>query len=462
MPFRSKSRYKAPLKESEKPENSDAMSAANNDGSVAKLPVAMPALENGSPPALKDAEGTSDFTTDAAVVNVEKESHAKEATDMGTTQGTVQVLAKAAEPEPEEDNEAVAELHAAALREDIQRIKLLLSRRHVPVDALNETGETAGICAARAGCAVACAALLDGHANPLARDISANYFSDGIWPDERTPDKMGKSKIPQPNALAGRTLIYHLRVAKCFDKVIAHVFPMTRVALVRAMADAIQRFHQKSALIVAARQGSVDLAAMLLTHSATSSALIAPAAEWGNQLNADGSPVIFGCERASERGTALLAACSNRHWRCAEVLLMAGVPRTSIDATRDSTGRGVIHITASACEANIMKMLLESGASTNVWSKFGRQPLHDACVVGNAQIVRLLLDGRADPTVRVKSPSGIQSTRNQDVGQTPHDIAAARSHGHVCAVLREYGVGESLEDESHNGSVKGGLPALCA
>merc|ERR1712217_428253 len=116
---------------------------------------------------------------------------------------------------------------------------------------------------------------------------------------------------------------------------------------------------------------------------------------------------------------------------------MAGVPRTSLDTTRDTTGRGVIHITASTGEKNIMKMLLEAAASPLIWSKFGRQPLHGACVVGNTDVVRMLLGKNADPTSRVKSPNGIPSGRAQDVGHTPHDIAAARAHGQVCAVLRE-------------------------
>merc|ERR1712100_235590 len=43
---------------------------------------------------------------------------------------------------------------------------------------------------------------------------------------------------------------------------------------------------------------------------------------------------------SNEKGVALLQACSQHEWRCAEVLLAGGVSRASINAARDRLGRG--------------------------------------------------------------------------------------------------------------------------
>merc|ERR1711924_284453 len=92
-----------------------------------------------------------------------------------------------------------------------------------------------------------------------------------------------------------------------------------------------------------------------------------------------------------ERGEALLQACSQHNWQCAEVLLASNVPRASINTARDKLGRYSIHLAASAGEVPVVRILLRAGASTTVSSDTGRQPLHDACSAGHVGAVKALL-----------------------------------------------------------------------
>jgi len=344
------------------------------------------------------------------------------------------------------DEEGRVELHTAALSNDSIRMRRLLAdtdlMSRISVDVLNEAGETPALCAAREGCAVSCAALLDAHADPLARDCHVNFFGDGVWPNESRMDVHGDGVSPKDGAIRGRTVIYHLRLQKCLEEVMLKAFPLTRVALVRAASTAISSFHETPALIVAAKSGYPELMAMLLTHSESlpqvHSATGMSSSGWsasGGAFGTSGSSMALG---PGERGEALLAACCKRRWRCAEVLLTAGVPRAGIDGAKDKSGRTPLHLAVIAGEERLVRLLLEAGATHTLYSGVGRQPLHDACAGGHAKIAATLFEAGADPVAQTQRPwggGGGPLPPSEDEDKTPIELAASRGHHHVCQLL---------------------------
>lgn len=289
------------------------------------------------------------------------------------------------------------------------------------------------MCAARSGDAEIVAALLDARADPLARDTHPEFFGDGIWPNERKP-QVCKAKRPV-GALAGKTVVYHLRLTKCFDKVLKRVFPMTRIAMMRAISAALQSFHNNPALIVAVQQGHSRLAAILLEHSTALGPSTATDSKAAPQPSYWTSATKSGSTGVKERAAALLVACTHRQWRCAEVVLEAGVAAPSLDITRDPSGRTAMHLAAAAGERTTVQLLLKAGASPAIFSCYGRQPLHDACVAGHLSVVRVLIEGKADPSAKAREGNdGFPWGRN-DVGKAPLELAEARGHTQLSAYL---------------------------
>lgn len=342
-----------------------------------------------------------------------------------------------------EGPDAAAELHAAALQNDAPRVRSLVagcdSAAPVPVDIPNDCGETAAVCAARSGCKQTCAELLNHGADPLARDCCLNAFQGGVWPDERKPNKNG---VPasEPGELLGRTVVYHLRLQGTLNEVLALLCPMVRVSLVRALADALEILQSLPALQFAVSRSYQDLLALLLTHSAT-----LPPREGGRTVNTGNRLPPLGASLGrdsnavsrsfyNERAAALLLACTRKEWRCAEVLLAASIPRCSLDTFFDRLGRTALHAAASAGQLVVVRMLLDAGASTSVYSDIGRQPLHDACHAGHVEVVQALLDASADPLALTCEAKSFMYS-NEAPRRTPYEVAEARGHHAVCRLL---------------------------
>mmetsp|Transcript_78876 Transcript_78876/g.218191 ORF Transcript_78876/g.218191 Transcript_78876/m.218191 type:complete len:585 (+) Transcript_78876:47-1801(+) len=343
--------------------------------------------------------------------------------------------AESDDAQAESPNALACEFHEAVRCNDIVRVRrILASGLDFPVDTVNDDGDTAALAAARAGRGELCAALLDGKADPLARDAAPESFGDGVWPNERRCPARRTRPPAMPGAKRGMTVVYHLRQRKCFDKVLECVFPMTRVSLVRAISSAIQAYHCNPALVVAVQQGNAHLAALLLAHSSAqplSSTLGARAVHASPYWSATrgGVPV------SSERAGALLVACTHREWRCAEVVLAAGVSTPNLDITCDPSGRTAMHLAAAAGQVHTVQLLLRAGASLTIFSAYGRQPLHDACVAGHTPVVRALVEQRADPLVKAREGGeGIPWLR-ADAGRTAAQLAEARGHSELYSYL---------------------------
>lgn len=352
------------------------------------------------------------------------------------------------------DENAAVELHTAALQNDALRIRFLLHgldvNRRIPADLFNASGETAAVCAARAGCALSCAALLDGGANPLARDRDPKNFGDGVWPPEGKPDYPGKLSVPSvPN---GRTVIYHLRRTKILDEVLGRVFPLTRVSVVCAIAEQLSKHYEASAMLVAIKHDSPELLRLLLSQSAMFPEYMqqtpkmeddTPRTDATTPPPREVSPpraLIKNCMRDRDgRAEALLGAVQQRRWKCVEVLLEAGVPRSTLDNTTDANGRNALHLAAVAGQAALVRRFLGKGASHSVYSKLGRQPIHDAAAFGYADVVVALVQGKADVlalTREIQDLRSLDATPDKPGGRTAYEIAEAKHKTAVCDVLR--------------------------
>mmetsp|Transcript_54541 Transcript_54541/g.145992 ORF Transcript_54541/g.145992 Transcript_54541/m.145992 type:complete len:98 (+) Transcript_54541:146-439(+) len=94
-----------------------------------------------------------------------------------------------------------------------------------------------------------------------------------------------------------------------------------------------------------------------------------------------------------------------------------------------------MHLAAAAGQKGTLQMLLKAGASSKVFSGYGRQPLHDACVAGHLSVARLLIEWQADPSMKAREGNeGIPWTRT-DAGKTPLELAQARGHKELTAYL---------------------------
>lgn len=101
-----------------------------------------------------------------------------------------------------------------------------------------------------------------------------------------------------------------------------------------------------------------------------------------------------------------------------------------------------LHMAAAAGQEQVAKALLTSGASTFMYNSYGRTPLHEACISGRAGVVRVLLEGDADPFATVceqglRSKEIGKAPRSKEIGQTPLELANSRGHGHLSSYFLE-------------------------
>ena len=70
---------------------------------------------------------------------------------------------------------------------------------------------------------------------------------------------------------------------------------------------------------------------------------------------------------------------------------------------------------------------MEKGATINAATNSGMTSLHGACEGGKVELVRLLMDKKAD------------STMKDNDGKMPFDLAMAGKHKAVCKLMKEMG-----------------------
>lgn len=94
---------------------------------------------------------------------------------------------------------------------------------------------------------------------------------------------------------------------------------------------------------------------------------------------------------------------------------------------KDSAGYSPLHWACVDGDQEVIKLLLQKGAEVNAQSNEGYTPLHNAARRGNRLIVALLISNGASVNAR---------SRN---GTTPLKIAADAGYGEAASLLRHYG-----------------------
>ena len=119
--------------------------------------------------------------------------------------------------------------------------------------------------------------------------------------------------------------------------------------------------------------------------------------------------------------TALHFAAFFNHPEIARALIRNGADVSAV--ARNSMKVMPLHSAAAAHCGEIVRLLLESGASPNVPQEGGWVPIHEAAQVGDKEMVKVLLEYGADPQLRSND------------GRTPAAMAKAKGHEEILELL---------------------------
>lgn len=95
---------------------------------------------------------------------------------------------------------------------------------------------------------------------------------------------------------------------------------------------------------------------------------------------------------------------------------------------KNDQGQSAIHLASARGFLQIVKLLIANGAHLESTDSSGYTPLHLACETDRSDIVRALLQGRANPT-----------TRNEKTGWSPLHVAAFHGRLDAVKILLEFG-----------------------
>ncbi|XP_057684775.1 ankyrin repeat domain-containing protein 50 isoform X2 [Corythoichthys intestinalis] len=188
----------------------------------------------------------------------------------------------------------------------------------------------------------------------------------------------------------------------------------------------------RTALILAAQEGHLGAARLLLDrrspidhraydgHSALSAALLEGRSEVAELLLRRGADADV---RDAEGRPLLYLLVLDGQLSMASLLLEKGGPPLE---SRDSEGRTALHVASWQGNTDAADLLLKHGADPNARDAEGRPPLHSMAWTGRAEVGRRLL-----------SASGINVDLACHQGATALSIAAQQGHADVVSVLLE-------------------------
>lgn len=106
----------------------------------------------------------------------------------------------------------------------------------------------------------------------------------------------------------------------------------------------------------------------------------------------------------SKSGTKLLSVCIMGDTKTASSIIQKAQTKGKepignvVNAKDDKTGYTPLHFAAEGCYVDLVSLLLEKGADSNIINNSGASPLHIAVrIKDNYKIVTLLLDHKANP-----------------------------------------------------------------
>jgi uncharacterized protein len=179
-------------------------------------------------------------------------------------------------------------------------------------------------------------------------------------------------------------------------------------------------------LMLAAYSGRREVAAMLLARGAEldqfAAAALGHVSVLRELLGGPDKPVNM---HSSDGWTALHLACFFGQFDCVEALLELGASVKTRSA--NTMGNTPLHAAAAGRHREICALLLSHNAEVNAEQAGLYTPLHSAAANGDEDLVRLLLAHEAN--AKAKS----------EKGETALDMARARNHGGVAALLERLG-----------------------
>lgn len=180
-----------------------------------------------------------------------------------------------------------------------------------------------------------------------------------------------------------------------------------------------------SLLLTAVYHGAAEVAALLAARMPALNVFEAAAVGDGRRLQELLEADARLANAAGEGGfTPLGLAAFFGHEEAARVLLDRGADADRV--MENANANTALDAAVAADHLDVVKRLLGAGANVNVQATRGYSPLHKAAFGGNPEMVRLLLDGGADPHLET------------DEGRRALDIAVERGHEDAAAALRAH------------------------
>ncbi|XP_013406236.1 tankyrase-1 [Lingula anatina] len=109
--------------------------------------------------------------------------------------------------------------------------------------------------------------------------------------------------------------------------------------------------------------------------------------------------------------------------------------RYDVNSQDPEFGRAPLHIAVLTSNADMVKLLLDSGAKVNPENAWGSTPLHEAALHGHEDVVKLLLEHGADPNITDK------------YGWAPLHGAAYGGHEDTVKLLLEHGADPNITNK---------------
>mmetsp|Transcript_10350 Transcript_10350/g.18724 ORF Transcript_10350/g.18724 Transcript_10350/m.18724 type:complete len:1996 (+) Transcript_10350:67-6054(+) len=214
--------------------------------------------------------------------------------------------------------------------------------------------------------------------------------------------------------------------------------------LVGEGVDVSRKVEGLSCLFVASASGNSAIVQILREKGAVDEPLGAPAARLGLSKS-EVNESYYG-----DKMTCLMAAAVQGEVEAMKELLKTTESGASDPAAKDSKGRISVHYAARSGNASAIRVLIGqsslSDGSTpldvNAVDNSGRTPLMDACISGNVEAVKCLLEAGADPSAEGRGPpptrlSAGRRSSDASIRPTPLSCAIASNNNDVITAVNE-------------------------
>lgn len=340
---------------------------------------------------------------------------------------------------------ALFPLHEAAKNGDIMKLRNCLnsSGKDMPVDSLDQWGQTPLHVAVKHRQVATAAALIDAGANPVARDREFDIPKDDLW--TLNQELMHRwTDWCDVKSGEGKTAIYHMRIRDLLDKVVKLLYPAAKARLITLLCEEIERREGFTALHWAAQKNFKDLGELIcsMKHVAIPTAPVPEAQRTLFVYDRDLPPALArapynrtwvatkvdpvtydGLEK-----TPLLRAALGGHAPMVQLLL----DQKGCVNSADVDGKTPLIAAASGGRGECVRILLENHAKVDTRTTRGQTALHEAAFYGHFDCVQHLLARGAE--VQELAMDGTDHWR---CNKTAEEMARRNKHFAVATLLEE-------------------------